>query len=199
MRADDTRQLTAAVTQRACAARPGARGRARAPRSRLARAMRFAAPSSELAHTSGMILLLLVHASVASGLASSPLPPASCNLMVGHDLICHNITRGGKGPQGHYAVWCDDLVQLPCTSTADAPCDACASPHGCHALCLKNHTGGGACTAWSYNHQHKLCYLKGLADFPANETYKHFTGKPATSADTSGHLWNHTVLDATWH
>lgn len=101
---------------------------------------------------------------------------------------------GGKGPTGHYAVWCDDLVQLPCTSTVTAPCDACASPHGCHALCLKNHTGGGACTAWSYNHQHKLCYLKGLADLPANATYHHVTGKPAVSADTSGHLWNYTVL-----
>ena len=88
-------------------------------------------------------------------------------------------------------MWCDDLVQLPCSSSAgeEAKCDACDAPNGCQALCVKNASGGGSCTAWSYNHQHKLCFLKGLADFPANATYQTSTGKPTASADTSGRLW----------
>ena len=119
-------------------------------------------------------------------------PPATCNLLTGHDIYCHNATRGGKGPKGHYAVWCDDLVQVPCSSgVGEAKCDACDAPRGCQALCVRNATDGGACTAWSYIHQHKLCFLKGLADYPANVTYMcaNSTGKPAASADTSGRLW----------
>jgi len=54
-------------------------------------------------------------------------PPPVCAPMVHTDLICHNITRGGKGPPGHYAVWCDDLGQVPCSG-----------PLACCSLCEKN-------------------------------------------------------------
>eukprot|EP01046_Picozoa_sp_COSAG06_P098232 COSAG06_NODE_44334_length_364_cov_0.969811_1_plen_50_part_10 len=42
-----------------------------------------------------LLLLLLLTASSAATTADDlrHLPPASCNLMVGHDLICHNVTR----------------------------------------------------------------------------------------------------------
>ena len=89
-------------------------------------------------------------------------------------------------------------MQLPCSSGAgeEAKCDACDAPNGCQALCVKNASGGGSCTAWSYNHQHKLCFLKGLADFPANATYQTSTGKPTASADTSGRLWSATISNS---
>jgi hypothetical protein len=118
-------------------------------------------------------------------------PPPTCNLMPGRDLFCHNSTRGGVGPRGHYAVWCDDLVQIPCKGPP--ACDSCSALHGCHALCVKNASAGGPCRAWSYNHQHQLCFLKGLPDFPANSTYQHKAGRPQPSADTSGYLWNQTL------
>ena len=141
--------------------------------------------------------LTLKHDDKATLKAEADLPPPSCNLLPKTDLDCHNVTRGGKGPKGHYAVWCDDLVQLPCSKDSSPPCDSCAAPHGCHALCLANSSAGvlnGTCTAWAYNHASELCYLKSLPDLPANGTYNHVTGRPVASSDTSGRLWNSTAL-----
>ena len=51
-------------------------------------------------------------------------------------------------------------------------------------------TQGGACTAWSYNFQHKLCYLKSQPPLasPCKECQLN-VGRAVNSTDTSGRLW----------
>jgi hypothetical protein len=63
-----------------------------------------------------------------------------CELLPGQDLWCH---------KDGVATWCEDYRQAP---SADAP--------GCCALCTAEAPPLGNCTAWSWNHERALCYLK---------------------------------------